>query len=231
MNGFVWALIGFVLIHSGISATGVRAAIVARVGEGAYRLGFSVVSAALLVWMIQGYGAMRADPFDPLNEALWQPPEWTRWPSLVLGLSGVALAVTGVLTRGPTTIGNETSGLAKAEPATGIMRVTRHPFMWGVALWAAAHLLVNGERFAVMLFGALGVMVLLGARSIDRKSSARNPEAWDRFADITSNAPFAAIMQGRNRLDIGEIGWRGLVGIAAAALVAWGHGLVGPPVL
>lgn len=231
MNGFVWALVAFVLIHIGISATGLRTRLVGLVGEGPYRAVFSLVSLGLLAWLIQGYGAMRGDPFDPLNEALWMPPDWLRWPALVLGLCGVALAITGVLTPGPTFAGYESRALAKAEPGRGILRVTRHPFMWGVALWAAAHLMTNGERFAVMLFGALGAMALLGARSIDRKGAARNPEAWDRFAEVTSNAPFAAIAQGRNRLDVSEIGWRGLAGIAAAALIVWAHGLVGPSVL
>ena len=37
MNGFAWALAGFVLIHVGISATGLRAALVGAIGEGPYR--------------------------------------------------------------------------------------------------------------------------------------------------------------------------------------------------
>ena len=51
-----------------------------------------------------------------------------------------------------------------------MLRITRHPFLWGMALWGAKHLLVNGERFAVMLFGALALMAIFGARSIDRKA-------------------------------------------------------------
>jgi uncharacterized membrane protein len=140
------------------------------------------------------------------------------------------LLVTGILTPSPTRIGNEKRGLAAEEPARGVLRITRHPFLWGVALWATGHLLTNGERFAVMLFGALGLMVIFGARSIDRKGRARDPVAWARFEDVTSNLPFAAITQGRNRLDLGEIGWRGLVGVAVAALVAYFHGpLFGAP--
>jgi uncharacterized membrane protein len=230
MGGFAWALVAFVAIHVGVSATGLRTRLVGAMGEWPYRAVFSLVSLGLLVWLIQGYGAMRADPFDPLNEALWLPPSWLRWPAIVLGLFGVALAITGILTRGPTSMGAETSGLAKAEPAQGVLRITRHPFLWGVALWGVAHLMTNGERFAVMLFGAMAAMVIFGARSIDRKGAARNPEAWARFEDATSNAPFAAIVQGRNRLALGEIGWRGLVGVAAAFLIAWYHGQIGPDV-
>jgi uncharacterized membrane protein len=216
MSGFVLALVGFVLIHVGVAATGLRAALIGRIGEGPYRAVFSLASLALLVWLIQSYGAMRGDPFDPFNEALWSPPDWLHWPAVALAVFGVTLAVTGVLTPGPTLAGYEARALAKSEPAPGVLRISRHPFLWGVAFWSLAHLMTNGERFAVMLFGALGAMALLGARSIDRKGRARNPEAWARFEEVTSNAPFAAITQGRNRLALGEIGWRGLVGLAAA---------------
>jgi uncharacterized membrane protein len=232
MNSFVWALGGFALIHVGVSATGLRAAIVRRIGEGPYRALFSLASLALLIGMMAGYGAMRADPFDPLNEALWLPPDWLRWPAYALVFLGVTLAVAGLFTPGPTLAGYEKKGLAMAEPARGVLRITRHPFLWGVALWAGAHLLVNGERFAVMLFGVLGLMAILGARSIDRKGMARDPEGWARFEAVTSNAPFAAIAQGRNKLALGELGWRALVGVAAFAAIAVFHeGLFGAPAI
>jgi len=230
LNAFAWALAGFVLIHVGISATGIRAALVRGIGEGPYRAGFSLVSLGLLAWMIVGFGAMRADPFDPLNEALWLPPTWMAWPAYVFIVLGLTLAFAGVLTPGPTLAGYEKRGLAAEEPARGVLRITRHPFLWGVALWALGHLLMNGERFSLMLFGALGLMAVFGARSIDRKGRARDPEAWDRFEDVTSNLPFAAITQGRNKLALGEIGWRGLVGVALVAAIAFFHkALFGAP--
>lgn len=232
MNAFAWALAGFVLIHIGVSATGLRAALVRRIGEGPYRGLFALASLALLAWMIVSFGEMRADPFDPLNEALWLPPDWLRWPAYALILLGLTLAVAGIMTPGPTLAGYEKKGLAQAEPARGVLRITRHPFLWGLALWAAGHLLVNGERFAVMLFGALGLMVVLGARSIDRKGRARDPESWARFEEATSNAPFAAIAQGRNRLVLSEMGWRLLAGLALAVLIAFAHPLLfGVPVV
>lgn len=222
MNSFAWALAGFVLLHIGVSATGLRAALVGRIGLGAYRIVFSLASAALLFWLIYAFGVMRGDPFDALNEEMWAPPPWLRWPAYVLIVSGLTLAVTGVLTPGPTKIG-AAKAPAEAEPARGVLRISRHPFLWGLAFWAAGHLLVNGERFALMLFGALGLMVVFGARSIDRKVSARDPEAWERFEAVTSNAPFVAILRGENTLKLGEIGWRGLVALAVVAVIALAH--------
>jgi len=223
MNLFAWALAGFVLIHVGISATGLRRQLVGAIGEWPYRGLFSLASAALLTALIIGFGQMRSDPFDPLNAALWAPPEWLRHVAYVFVLLGLSLAFTGLFTPGPTTAGFEKKGLAAAEPARGVLRITRHPFLWGAALWGLGHLLVNGERFALMLFGGLALMALFGARSIDRKGAARDPDGWEKFEEVTSNVPFAAIAQGRNRLALGEIGWRGLLAIAVAVAIGVFH--------
>ncbi|MBL8537754.1 MAG: NnrU family protein [Hyphomonadaceae bacterium] len=232
MNGFAWALAGFVLLHVGVSASGLRGVFVRAIGEWPYRGLFSLASLGLLVWLVTGYGAMRADPFDPLNEALWAPADWVRGVGAAINLFGVTLAAAGVLTPGPTYAGFESKSLEQPEPARGVLRITRHPFLWGVALWALGHLLANGERASLMLFGALGFMAVFGARSIDRKGRARNPEAWARFEDATSNFPFAAIAQGRNRLAPGEIGWRMLAGLLVALAVAvWHETLFGAAVI
>jgi uncharacterized membrane protein len=222
MNSFAIALILFVLLHVGISATGLRTRLVKAIGEGPYRAFFSLASFALLAWLIIAFREMRRDLFDPLNEMVWLPPEELKWPAYALIFAGFVFAVAGLLTPGPTLAGFENS-LNKPEPARGVLRITRNPFLWGVAFWAAGHLLINGERFAVMLFGALGAMVLFGARSTDRKGAARNPEAWARFAAATSDAPFAAILQGRNQLKLGELWWRVLLGAAAFFIVGLLH--------
>jgi uncharacterized membrane protein len=226
MNQFTWALAAFVVIHVGLAATGLRTQLVRRIGEGAYRIGFSLASLALLAWLISAYRAMRADPFDLLNAALWTPPVWLGHIGMGVAFLGVSLAIAGLLSPGPTLAGFESRALQREEPGRGMLRLTRHPFLWGVALWALGHLMINGERFAVMLFGALGLMVLLGTRSIDRKAAARGGEAWTKFAAVTSNLPFAAIVLGRNRLALGEVWWRILAGVAAAAVIMWAHGAV-----
>lgn len=222
MLNFPVALAAFVLLHIGVSATGLRGVIVKRIGEKPFRGLFSVATALLLVWMIFSFGAMRADPFNPYNQMLWTPPDWARHVAHLLVLLSFIFAVVGVLTPGPTYAGFEKS-VREPEPARGILRITRHPFMWGVALWGAGHLIVNGERFAPMLFGVLALMALYGTRSIDRKAAARDPENWARFAAVTSNIPFAAVIQGRNKLKLGEMGWRLLVALAVFALVGVFH--------
>jgi uncharacterized membrane protein len=114
------------------------------------------------------------------------------------------LAVLGLTTPSPTAMGGEASLDAK-EPARGILRITRHPFLSGVALWAAAHLIVNGEASALVLFGSLLVLALIGPGSIDRKRRRKFGERWDRFEAVTSRVPFVAILQGRNRFVASEL--------------------------
>lgn len=219
MIQFAIALAAFILIHVGLSGTPLRRTAIKAIGEGPYRGLFSLASAGLLAWMLFSYGAARTDPGNAL---LWTAPDWGRHVTATLVLVGFLIGVTGLLTPSPTAVGFE-STLQKPEPAKGILRVTRHPFLWGVTLWGLGHLAANPETTSVMLFGGLAVMALLGTRSIDRKTAARDPAAWAAFRNATSNIPFGAIIQGRNRLRILEIAPRALAALAIFAAAAWFH--------
>jgi uncharacterized membrane protein len=94
-----------------------------------------------------------------------------------------------------------------AADARGIQRITRHPFLWAVVLWAVGHLVVNGNFPALVLFGGMLALALFGAAGVDRRSRERDPVNWISFAAVTSNIPFAAILSGRNRMVWSEIGW------------------------
>jgi uncharacterized membrane protein len=63
--------------------------------------------------------------------------------------------------------------------------------------------------------------------NIDRKRAAGDPEGWARFAAKTSRIPFLAIIQGRNTLRIGEIGWgRIAAGLVVYGLILYFHGWI-----
>jgi uncharacterized membrane protein len=118
------------------------------------------------------------------------------------------------------------------EAARGIVRITRHPFLWGVALWALVHLIVNGDLASLIFFGSLLVLAVVGTLSIDAKRRRSFGEQWSRFANVTSDVPFAAIAAGRNRLGpaLAEIGlWRPLAAILVYAVAFYFHGRLGPP--
>lgn len=222
MTGFIAALALFIALHIGLAATGLRRGLVRAVGEGPYRLGFSLASVASLAWLVVSFEAARV---DPANISLWSPPAALRHVTYLLVTLAFLLGVSGLLTPGPTLAGFE-GALNKPDPAKGVLRVTRHPFLWGVALLCIGHLLSNGELAPTLLFGGLGVMVLMGTRSIDKKSAARNPEGWAPFLAATSNVPFAAFLQGRNRFAFGEVWWRLLAAGLLLALVYVAHPLL-----
>src|SRR5262249_1108477 len=107
-----------------------------------------------------------------------------------------------------------------AQPPRGIQRVTRHPMLWSFALWAAVHIIGNGDSAAIVFFGAFLVTALAGMPSIDAKLARRDPATWQALAAATSIVPFGAIVEGRNRSDPREMGWRvPLIGVVAWAVV------------
>jgi uncharacterized membrane protein len=112
--------------------------------------------------------------------------------------------------------------LRSEDPARGIIRITRHPIMWGVMLWAAAHILARGDLKGLIFFGAFLVLAALGTLAMDSRKRA-NPD-WPRFAAVTSHIPFVAIAQGRNRIVWREIGrLRPAIGLAVFFAVLLFH--------
>ncbi|MBX3027243.1 NnrU family protein [bacterium] len=213
----------FVGIHLFIAGTRLRDRIVAAIGEQAYLGLFSLLSIASLGWLILAY---RAAP----RVLLWHAPAPLRVAAIALMTAAVALVVIGLTTPSPTATGGA-GALDRADAARGILRVTRHPFLCGVALWAALHLLVNGDSASLVLFGALLTLASIGPPSIDAKRQRAFGGRWRRFAEQTSVLPFAAIAAGRNTLRVDEIGaWRAAAAIAAYAALLLFHGrLFGAP--
>ena len=105
-----------------------------------------------------------------------------------------------------------------------MLRVTRHPTMWAFALWGIGHIIANGDLAALIMFGSIIVLALVGTRLIDARYEAKLGDAWRNFAATTSNLPFAAILAGRQSLALGEIGgWRIALAIGLFAVVLAAH--------
>src|SRR3546814_1436284 len=92
-----------------------------------------------------------------------QMPLWAPWrgyrliPLLVMPIASI-LVVAGLTTRNVTAVGGERFA-ETTRPVDGIMTVTRHPFLWGVLLWALAHLPPNGDAASLILFGGFAVQI------------------------------------------------------------------------
>lgn len=206
MTQLVLATLAFLLAHY-VSNTPLRPALVRAVGENGYLALYSLLAFATLGWMIHAY---------PIAGYVHLWPKLRHLPALVMPFACV-LVVLGVASRNPTAVKQEAL-LRDADPARGIIRVTRHPVMWGFMLWSGVHILARGDLAALVFFGGFFVLAASGTVLIDRrKAQAQGPD-WQRFAAVTSNIPFVAIAQGRNRLVWREIGaWRPAAGIALYA--------------
>lgn len=225
MRNLIAASVFFLFIHFAVSGTKLRDTLVARLGEGPYRGAFALASIVGLVWM--GY-AYRHAPAIPL---------WGLWlgfrpAAYVLVFIAFIFVVVGIATPSPTAVGMESKLARGADLARGMVRITRHPFLWGVAIWALVHLIVNGDLASLILFGSLLLLALGGTAAIDAKRRRAFGEQWLRFAAMTSNVPFAAIAAGKNRLGpaVVEIGaWRPLIAIVVYAVAFYLHGYLGAP--
>jgi uncharacterized membrane protein len=214
MLSLVLAALFFTGIHLGIAGTRLRDSIVGAIG-GAFRAVFSIATLIGLIWLIFAYNHA---PYLPT----WGIPQWWKPAAIVLMLPAFLLVVIGLATPNPTSVGQEQR---IAQGAHGIVRVTRHPFLTGVALWALAHLVANGDWASLVFFGTFAVVAGAGTVSIDAKRRRSQGEAaWQAFAARTSILPFVAILQGRSSFNANEIGvWRPLLGLAAYALMLGGH--------
>jgi uncharacterized membrane protein len=222
MTMLVAAAAVFLLIHLLISGTRLRDAITGAIGQGAYMGLFSLTSIAVLTWMGFAYAGARrgADP------VYWAATPTTEWIQLAVTFLAFMLAVPGLLTPNPTSVRQE-AALERPDAVKGMLRVTRHPFLWGVALWAAGHLMVNGDLASLILFGSLLLLAAFGPASIDAKRRRALGATWNAFAAQTSAVPFAAIAQGRQTLALGEIGWWRLgAAVVLWAALLWAHPLI-----
>ena len=199
-----------------VPSTPLRGVLIRAVGEKAYVGLYTLVSFAMIGWMVWAYN--RA-PLEPL----WVGLRWL--PAVLMPLSFILLAC-GIFARNPTIVGADKL-LKSPEPARGMIRVTRHPVMWSFILWALAHVLARGELGATVFFGTFLLLAALGAVLMDQRKARNLGDDWQRFAAVTSYFPFLAIAQGRNTFKAPEIGWRNpAIGLALYALFFWFHPLL-----
>jgi len=204
----------FLVTHY-VSSTPLRSGLVALFGENIYLGLYSLVSLVTLGWMIWAY--VKA-PY----ERLWVGDEFKVWAVVLMPVSLVLIAC-GALTRNPSAVRQEGALRDMGEPR-GILRVTRHPILWGIALWAAVHLIARGDMASVILFGGLLLLAVSGTVLQDLRKDRMIGVDWQRFSATTSNMPFAAIIQGRNQFRFDEIGWgKVLVGLALYFVLVFLH--------
>ncbi len=223
MTELALATIAFVGGHFLLSSPPVRSPLVAALGERAFAAVYSVLSIIAFIWMLMSYGKAP-------HVELWPSLPILRFVPLFVMPIAVLLVVGGYTQRNPTAV-MQPLAPAGSNPAPGILTITRHPVMWGIGLWAIAHIPPNGDLASLQLFGGLAVLALAGTLAIDAKKRRQDPAGFARLAAATSNLPFLAIREGRARM-VGLEQWRLLLagGVYFGLMIAhpW---LFGAPVM
>jgi uncharacterized membrane protein len=214
VTNLIAAAMIFMCLHRFVSGTGLRARLVRRIGEASYGRFFQLASIGSLLWL--GFAYWGAGHGNAVT-GLWAVPPLLHKLQLCIQPLAMLLIVAGITTPNPGTFRQE-AAVDRSDLVRGILRITRHPFLWGVALFAAGHLVASPTPRNLVLFGTLVFVALTGTLSIDAKRQRALGARWAAFVAQTSNVPLVAVLLRRERLPIGEIGWMRIVAAAALAL-------------
>lgn len=199
LGASILATVLFVVAHLILSSLPVRTRLIAVLGETGFRAGYSVQALALLAWVVAAYAEAPVVP-------VWAPPIGFQHLSLTIMPIALFLLVAGLSTRNPTAVGTDTAASVAAGPV-GVFRLTRHPVMWGAALWGLSHLLGNGDAAGMILFAGLTILALVGAGHSDARRLATLGEPWAAYRAQTSFFPLIGIVRRRTGFRFDEIGW------------------------
>lgn len=194
----------FLAAHIGMSTHPTRDRLIGAIGKGRYLIAYTVLAFITFGWLLYAFGQAPKD-------YLWLAPTWVRHLPMGLMLVVCVLIVAGYMRPNPTAVGTDRLSNITDGPK-GIFRITRHPILCAIALWALVHMPASGQASALILQGAIGLLAIIGMHQIDRRKSREYGEEWTGFADKTSVIPFAAILGGRQRFVFAEIGWLPILG-------------------
>lgn len=178
MNAMVLGLALFFGVHALPLLAGVRQRLIEVLGRWFYLGLFSLGSLTGLSLVVQGYQQIGA-------QRLWPAVEFGR--PLAIALMPLALIL-----------------IIAAYLPTFIKRKVRHPMLTGVALWAAVHLLANGDLASTLLFApflAYALLDMLLSRPRKTLIPVRKPQLYfDILAVIFGLMAYSALLLSHGRL-------------------------------
>lgn len=181
--------LGFFLLSHRIPAwLGVKAKLEQVLRPRGYTVFFSVLSVALLVWVI---GAASRAPVVQI----WTQTQAARWGVNMVMPVVVVLAVFGIGAPNPFAFEGRAGVFDPNRP--GIAGVTRQPLLWALLLWSVAHLIVNGDLAHVILFSVFAAFSGLGMLIVERRRRhLLGGQVWHEKARQTRLVPLMALLQG-----------------------------------
>lgn len=152
-------LLVFIGIHLVPSFPALRLRLIDQFGPTGYKGGFAAISFVGLALLIIGKAYAEFIP-------VWTPAPWGR--HLAMGLMPFAFIL-----------------LVAAYMPSNVKRLTAHPMLLGITVWAAAHLAANGDLAGIVLFGGLGVFSLFDMWSANKRGAAPGTTHYPLVKDLT----------------------------------------------
>jgi uncharacterized membrane protein len=148
----------FLGAHTLTTQRKLRGRFVAAMGEGGYKIGYALVSAAGLALIVWGFAHYRATGMIDVWEGSCPPVvlKVLKHITVALMLPAVIMVVASYI-RGR------------------IYTVLKHPMLAGVKLWAVAHLLANGDLGSIILFGSFLGWAVFDRISLKRRTDSGGP--------------------------------------------------------
>jgi len=153
--GLLVMILGLILffgVHTLTTQREMRARVIGAMGDGGYKIGYTLASVAGLALIIWGFANYRATGWIDV----WTPPTAFKRITVALMLPAIILVVAAYI-RGR------------------IYTTLKHPMLTGIKLWAAAHLLANGDLGSIILFGSFLAWAVFDRISLKRRSDAGGP--------------------------------------------------------
>ena len=210
LDQLIAASVAFVGTHFAMSHP-LRRPMVRALGEKGFAGAYSVVSLLTFAWMVI---AFRRVP--PYGMNLWSGYDEVSW-TLASLLTIVALVLfIGSLRGNPAFPGVEIHPEGAQATPRGVFAVTRHPMMWGFALWALSHVMIAPTGRTLVLGLAMGGLALVGAHLQDRKKAELMGDGWRAWEAKTHFWP-----RWRNLARAGAVLW--VVSLVLWLAVTWAH--------
>jgi len=159
--GLLIMIVGLVLFlgaHTLTTKRDARASLIGAMGEGGYKIVYSLVSVAGIALIAYGFSRYRTDGYIDVWEGAVSP-------GVLRGLKHITVALmlpAAIL-------------LVAAYLRGRIYTAVKHPMLTAVKLWAAGHLLANGDLGSIILFGSFLAWAVYDRISLKSRSDGGAP--------------------------------------------------------
>lgn len=177
----VVATVAFVATHFIMSGP-LRPVLASRFGAQGFLLLYSLISIATFAWAVIAFDRVDSD------FTLWNGMATITWAlASLLTITALVLLIPSFV-RNPALPGKSAAGVGTWIPV-GVFRVTRHPMMWGIALWALGHMIASPSPRVLILMAGLILLALLGSHFQDKRKVAQNKREFSPWQRRTTFWP------------------------------------------